>query len=272
MIKVAVAGACGRMGSGIIGALRQSADIKLVCALESDENQNIGKDVGEAIGLGRMAVELVPSKKLAEALRSKNTSVLVDFTNAAAAVQNARTAAANRVNLVIGTTGFSEAQKSEIERAVSENNVSAVVSPNMSTGVNIFFKLARDAAKSLGGYEIEILEAHHDKKKDSPSGTALRVGELIAKETGAGLEKRAVYGRRGVAERSIGEIGFHSIRAGDIVGEHTVFFAGDGERIEITHRAHSRQAFITGALKAIRFVHNKKDGRIYSTWDVLGIS
>lgn len=272
MIRVAVAGACGRMGSGIISAIRQSDDIKLVCPVESDGNPNIGRDAGEAIGIGRLDVALIPSKKLAESLRSKDVSVLVDFTNAAAAVENAKIAAGSRVNVVIGTTGFSEAQKSEIERAVRENRISAVVSPNMSTGVNLFFKLSRDAAGALGGYEVEIIEAHHDKKKDSPSGTALRVGELIAKETGAGLEKRAVYGRRGMGERGKEDIGFHSIRAGDIVGEHTVLFVGEGERIEITHRAHSRQAFVAGALKAIRFIHGKRDGKIYSTWDVLGIS
>jgi len=162
----------------------------------------------------------------------------------------------------------------EIEKAISVSKASAVISPNMAAGVNIFFKLARDAAKALGpDYDTEIIEIHHQHKKDAPSGTAVKVGDLIANATGRSLSKDGVHGRKGiVGERTKGEIGFHAVRAGDIVGEHTVIFAGQGERIELTHRAHSRDAFINGVINAVRFIRDKGEaGRVYSTWDVLGI-
>ncbi|MEE8168818.1 MAG: 4-hydroxy-tetrahydrodipicolinate reductase [Candidatus Hydrothermarchaeales archaeon] len=272
MIKVAVIGACGRMGSSIIKALQSRANMKLVCAVESEHNPYLGKDVGEAVGIERRGVKLVSSTSLDETLKDCKPAVLVDFTNANAAVDNMKTAARNSVNLVIGTTGFSEKQSKEIEAAIKEAGVSAVVSPNMATGVNVFFKIAQAAAGILKDYEVEIIEAHHRFKKDSPSGTALRVGELIVKELDGNLEESAVYGRKGAGQRPPREIGFHSIRAGDIVGEHTVLYAGEGERLEITHRAHSRDPFVRGAIDAIEFVDGKKDGKIYNTWDVLGIS
>lgn len=271
MIKVAVAGACGRMGCSVIKALNQNEDLRLVGAVESPANSNLGRDAGEVCGVGNLGISIKSSAHLTELLGDQMPDVLVDFTNAKAAVENATVAANAGVNLVIGTTGFSDSQREMMEKAIKRAGVSAVISPNMATGVNVFFKLARDATKVLGGYEVEIIEAHHKHKKDSPSGTALRVGELIAKETGKSLDDSAVYGRKGMGERRPDEIGFHSIRAGDIVGEHTVLFAGEGERIEITHRAHGREAFANGALKAIRFIHGKKDGRIYTTWHVLGI-
>ncbi len=272
MIKVAIAGACGRMGSSVVRALRQNQDMRLVCAIESPTSPNLGKDAGDFCGVGSLGISIKRSDNLAETLRDCKPDVFVDFTNATAAFENVMVAAKSGVNLVIGTTGFNDAQRREIDEAIRRGNISAVLSPNMATGVNVFFKIARDIVKILGGYEVEIIEAHHKYKKDSPSGTALRVGELIAKETGKGLDARAIYGRKGMGERKPGEIGFHSIRAGDIVGEHTVLFVGDGERIEITHRAHGREAFANGALKAVRFIHGKKDGKVYSSWDVLGIA
>ncbi len=259
------------MGDGIIKALQQRGDMELVCAVESEDNPSQGQDVGEAIGFGRIGVELISSMRLDEALRHSKPDVMVDFTNAEAAVENVKSAARNGVNLVVGTTGFDAGQMREMEEAIREAGVSAVVSPNMATGVNVFFKIAQEVAGILRGYDIEIIEAHHKHKKDAPSGTALKVGELIAKETGGDLDARARYGRRGAGERKAGEIGFHSIRAGEIVGEHTVIFAGEGERLEVTHRAQGREPFITGALEAIDFIAGKKDGKIHSTWDVLSI-
>jgi 4-hydroxy-tetrahydrodipicolinate reductase len=271
MIKVAVAGASGRMGRSVIRALSQSENFRLVVATESPANPNLGRDAGELCGMGNLGVTVESGSRVKIVLRENKPEVLVDFTNAEAAVENSLAAASAGVNLVIGTTGFSDAQQQRIAEAVKRAGISAVISPNMATGVNVFFKLARDAARVLRGYEVEIIEAHHRYKKDSPSGTALKIGALIAKETGRTLDANAVYGRKGMEERTPEEIGFHSIRAGDIVGEHMVLFAGDGERIEITHRAHGREAFAIGVLRAIDFIHDKKDGRIYSTWDVLGI-
>lgn len=272
MIKVAVVGAGGRMGRSIIEAMNHNDDMTLVCAVESQDNPHLGKDAGEICGLGKLGVTIGESAQLKELLGEHGADVLIDFTNAEATVENSAQAAGVGVNLVIGTTGFDDSQKKKIEETVNQNSIAAVISPNMATGVNVFFKLARDASKVLDGYEVEIIEAHHKHKKDSPSGTALRVGELIAEETGKSLGDCAVYGRKGLGKRNRGEIGFHSIRAGGIVGEHTVLFAGEGERIELTHRAQSREAFARGALRAARFIHDKKDGQIYTTWDVLGIA
>jgi 4-hydroxy-tetrahydrodipicolinate reductase len=188
-------------------------------------------------------------------------------------VETAKIASKNRVNLVIGTTGFESSQIDDIKSSVRDAGISAVLSPNMATGVNIFFTIVRAAASIYEDCDVEIIEAHHKNKKDSPSGTAIRAGELVAKAMGKDLDRDGLFGRtRGMIGRRGDEIGFHTIRGGDIVGEHTVMFAGDGERIEITHRAHSRQAFVGGTIKAIRFVHQKKDaGQVFSTFDVLGL-
>jgi 4-hydroxy-tetrahydrodipicolinate reductase len=211
---------------------------------------------------------------LEDTLKKARPDVLVDFTVANAAVEAIKVAARNGIDLVVGTTGFTKGQAEEIEEAIKKGGVSAVISPNMATGVNVFFKVAQDIAATLGReYDIEIIEAHHKHKKDAPSGTALKIGELIAKALGRDLDAIGIFGRKGaIGERSKEEIGIHAVRGGDIVGDHTVLFAGDGERLEIVHRAHSRQAFVNGAIKAIRFVHERgKKGKIYSSWDVLGI-
>ncbi|MFQ5801146.1 MAG: 4-hydroxy-tetrahydrodipicolinate reductase, partial [Candidatus Hydrothermarchaeales archaeon] len=207
-------------------------------------------------------------------LKNSGAEILVDFTNPQAALKNAKIAAESGVGLVIGTTGLKKEELEVIERSVEEKHISAVISPNMATGVNVFFKLVKDTALSLGeGYDVEIVEVHHRHKKDAPSGTALRAGEVIAKALGRDLEKDGVFGRKGmVGKRKTEEIGVHAVRAGDVVGDHTVLFAGEGERIEVIHRAHSRQAFVNGVIKAIRFLAGRAgDGKIYSTWDVLGI-
>jgi 4-hydroxy-tetrahydrodipicolinate reductase len=262
------------MGGSIVRRVIEAEDLSLVCALEARGKPEKGRDIGELLGLGRVGVPLSTSEELEEALRKSRPDVLVDFTNPGAAMRNIKAACSLGIDLVVGTTGFTEEQLREIHAAVRENKVAAVVSPNMATGVNIFFKLARDVAGLLGdAYDVEIIEAHHRFKKDAPSGTALKVGELIASALGRDLRGSAVYGRgKGVTgERRRDEIGFHSIRGGDIVGEHTVVFAGMGERLEITHRASTRDAFVEGALKAIRFLKGREKGRVYSTWDVLRI-
>lgn len=273
MIKVAVVGALGRMGGGIIRSVAGQDDMQLVAAIEKRGGTYIGKDIGELRGIGSINVALTGDGDLDDTLASMAPDVLVDFTIADAAVESAKTAARNKVNLVVGTTGFSDSQIGEIKSAVKDNNVSAVVSPNMATGVNIFFTLVRAAASIYEDCDVEIIEAHHKHKKDAPSGTAVRAGELIAEAMGKDLDKDGMFGRsRGVIGERGSEIGFHAIRGGDIVGEHTVMYIGDGERIEITHRAHSRQAFVGGTIKAIRFIHkNKRTGKVFSTFDVLGL-
>ena len=270
---VGVTGALGRMGRGIVKEVHKSKDLELVLAVEAPGSPNKGRDIGELISLGRIGVDVVIADELEEALIKSEPEVLIDFTTSEAAVENIKTAAKVGVNLVVGTTGFSEEQLREIETTVTHSKAAAVISPNMASGVNVFFKAVMEVAGYLKEYDVEIIEAHHRFKKDAPSGTALRAGELIVAALDRDLEDNAVYGRgRGiVGERKGREIGFHSIRGGDIVGDHTVIFAGEGERLEITHRTSSREAFVNGALKAVRFLKRVERGRIYNTWDMLGI-
>lgn len=273
MIKVAMVGALGRMGSLIIRTIAREGDMQIVAAIDSTDNPNIGKDIGKLLGIGNIDVKLTPSNKLDETLKASVPDVLADFTIADAAVETAKIASRNRVNLVIGTTGFDESQVVNIKSSVQDSGVSAVMSPNMATGVNIFFTMVQAAASIYEGADVEIIEAHHKNKKDSPSGTAIRAGELVAKAMGKDLDKDGLFGRgRGLIGERGNEIGFHTIRGGDIVGEHTVMLMGDGERLEITHRTHTRQALVSGTIKAIRFVNNNKSaGKVFSTFDVLGL-
>jgi 4-hydroxy-tetrahydrodipicolinate reductase len=274
MIRVAVTGAIGRMGGMIVKTVAARQDVELVLAVEASKKPEIGKDVHELVGLGKTGITLTGSSELENALRDTKPDVLIDFTSPDAACETVKTAARSGVNLIVGTTGFTRKQKKEIEDSIKKSEISAVISPNMATGVNVFFKAVRDVAKTIGSdYDIEIIEAHHKFKKDAPSGTALRAGELIAGAAGKDIEEVGMFGRsRGVIGKRGEEIGFHSIRAGDIVGDHTVLFAGEGERVEVTHRAHSRQAFVNGAMRAVRWLYeNGEPGRIYSSWDVLGI-
>lgn len=271
-VRVGVAGACGRMGRSIVKAVLDQNDLELILAVDVN---NVGSDVGEVCGIGKIGVQITSPENLAEALEKSSVEVFVDFTHRDAALGNIEIAVDKGAHLVIGTTGFEKEGLAKIEGLCKENNVSAVISPNMATGVNLFFKLVRDAAKEIGSdYDIEIIEAHHRNKKDAPSGTALRAGELVASALKRDIEVDGVFGRgKGViGARSNREIGFHAVRAGDIVGDHTVIFAGTGERIEITHRAHSRDAFALGVIRAVRFIADKGgEGKVYSTWDVLGI-
>jgi len=253
-IKIAVAGARGRMGQLIIEEVSRFNDLELVAGFDI-----LG--VGDALGGG---VVVSDASDLAEVLKRSGAEVLIDFTTPAATTENVRVAADLGVNLVVGTTGLSEDQKREMARVV-EGRVAAVISPNFSVGVNLFWKLIEVAARSLEGYDIEVIEAHHRNKMDAPSGTAMEAVRVLAEATG---KSETVYGREGQGLRG-DEIGVHAVRAGDIVGDHVVLFAGPGERLEIRHQAHSRQAFASGAVRAARWVTSVPSG-VYSMADVLG--
>ena len=252
MIKIAVSGALGRMGANIGRLVNEAPDLTLVG----------GIDVREGT---LFETEVVPAAKIDEFLKEKRPDVLVDFTVAAAAVENVRAAARNGVALVVGTTGFSPEQR-EVIRGAVEGNVPAVISSNFSVGVNIFWKLVREAARELGDYDIEVTEAHHRHKKDAPSGTAKTILDILDEEIG---NREKAYGRVGMTERK-NEIGVHVIRGGDIVGDHAVLFAGNFECIEISHRAYDRAVFAQGAVRAVRWVVGKEP-RMYTMQDVLGI-
>jgi len=252
MIKVAVSGALGRMGANIGRLVNEAPDLTLVG----------GIDVREGT---LFETEVVPAARIDEFLKEKRPDVLVDFTVAAAAVENVRAAARNGVALVVGTTGFSPEQR-EVIRGAVEGNVPAVISSNFSVGVNIFWKLVREAARELGDYDIEVTEAHHRHKKDAPSGTAKTILDILDEEIG---NREKAYGRVGMTERK-NEIGVHVIRGGDIVGDHAVLFAGNFECIEISHRAYDRAVFAQGAVRAVRWVVGKEP-RMYTMQDVLGI-
>ncbi|HIQ32458.1 MAG TPA: 4-hydroxy-tetrahydrodipicolinate reductase [Methanothermococcus okinawensis] len=269
VIKVAVTGALGRMGSGIIKSICEHPDLKLVAAIEAPNHEKRGEDIGRLLGIGEVGVVLETADRLEEVLRESRPDVLVDFTTPEATVKTVKVSAPQGINLVIGTTGFTEEQRREIEDTIKKYGVAAVISQNYAIGVNIFFKVLEFLAKKLGDYDIEIVEMHHRYKRDAPSGTALRAAKIISDN----LEREVsiIYGRVGIlGERKKEEICIHAIRGGDVVGEHTVIFAGDGERLEVTHRASSRQAFVNGVIRAIKFIAGKRGG-IYDTFDVLGL-
>ena len=273
MIKVAVTGAGGRIGSKIIKSILEQEDMEIVAAIGSPDTQLEGKDAGEIIGVGEIGVPVNSAQKLGNVLKETKPDVLVDFTMADAAVDTIKTSAECGVNLIVGTTGFSDEQMESIKKSIEENDIKAVISPNMAVGVNVFFKIIEDLTKILNGdYDIEIIEAHHKHKADAPSGTAVKAYEIIVEALGRNKDETCVHGRQGmVGKRTSGEIGMHAGRGGDIIGDHTVLFAGEGERIEIVHRAHSRQAFVSGVIKAIRYVVNAPEGKISDMGDVLGI-
>ncbi|MDW7730861.1 MAG: 4-hydroxy-tetrahydrodipicolinate reductase [Methanolobus sp.] len=263
MINVAVTGASGRMGKLIISNILRSEQTRLSAAFDL---MNIGSDAGEVAQLGTLDIPISSVDDMESVLKSSKTDVLIDFTIADATVANAPRVASSGVNLVIGTTGLTAEQKAMIGESILENNVAGIISPNYSVGVNVFFGILKEAAKYLGDTDIEIIEAHHNQKKDAPSGTALRAADVINEVLGG---KEYVYGRQGLSPRGR-EIGIHAVRGGDIVGDHTVLFAGDGERIEIKHQAHSRQAFAGGAVKAAVWIANAKPG-VYTMNDILGL-
>ena len=263
--RVAVAGASGRMGHMLIEAIRASDDCWLAGALDVAASPAIGKDAAAFLGhASGVAVSADLRAGLAQA------QVLIDFTRPEGTLAHLKVCRELGINAVIGTTGFSEAQKGEI--AAAARDIAIVMAPNMSVGVNVTLKLLDMAARALAtGYDIEIIEAHHRHKVDAPSGTALKMGEVIGQALGRDLRQCAVYSREGVTgEREPSTIGFSSIRGGDIVGDHTVLFAGTGERIEITHKASSRATYAQGSLRAVRFLAGRKSG-LFDMFDVLGL-
>ena len=263
--RVVVAGASGRMGQMLIEAISASDDCTLTGALDLATSPAIGSDA--AAFLGSQSGVLITAD-LNTGL--KDAQVLIDFTRPEGTLAHLRQCRALGVNAVIGTTGFTEAQKADIAQAAQD--IAIVMAPNMSVGVNVTLKLLELAAKALStGYDIEIIEAHHRHKVDAPSGTALKMGEVIADALGRDLKDCAVYAREGVTgERDPSSIGFASIRGGDIVGDHTVLFAGTGERIEITHKSSSRTTYAQGSLRAVRFLAGKRQG-LFDMFDVLGL-
>lgn len=266
MIKIAVTGAAGRMGGRIIAAIKEAPGMILAGACEISGHAMIGQDAGLIAGCGESGVAI--SGSLEEAL--KNADVLIDFTFPEVTLANLRVCAALGKTIVIGSTGFTPEQRKEAEKCAAK--IPVVLAPNMSVGVNACFKLLKEAAQILGdGFDVEIVELHHNKKKDSPSGTAVRMGEVVAEALGRDYNRVANYHREGMCgERTQEEIGMQTVRGGDIVGEHTVYFIGMGERIEISHRAMSRDMFARGAVRAAGWLAGKPAG-MYDMQDVLGL-
>ncbi len=266
MVRIAIAGAAGRMGRNLVKSTHHNPDTSVGAASERPESSLIGVDVGELCGEGPFNVALVDDLEK----NVEDFDVIIDFTSPKSTLANIELCKKYAKKLVIGTTGFSEEEKAEIERAAKV--IPIIMAPNYSVGVNLVFKLLEKAAKVMGDYcDIEILEAHHRHKVDAPSGTALGMGEAIAKAMGNNLNDVAVRSRDGIiGERTKNEIGFATIRAGDIVGEHTAMFADLGERIEITHKATDRMTFSNGAVKAAVWLADKPAG-FYSMTDVLGL-
>jgi 4-hydroxy-tetrahydrodipicolinate reductase len=264
-LNIAIAGSSGRMGRTLIEAVLASADLKLSAALEVSASAQLGKDAGDALG---SPCGIAISADYAAGIAASDC--LIDFTRPEGSLLHLDACARSGTNLVIGTTGFSDEGKQRIRAAAK--HIAIVFAPNMAVGVNATFKLAEVAAKILGdAYDVEIVEAHHRHKVDAPSGTALKLGEVIAAALGRDLKSCAVHGREGdTGERDGKTIGFHAIRGGDIVGEHTVIFAGSGERVEITVRSQSRMTYAAGALRAARFLEAKAPG-LYDMQDVLGL-
>ncbi len=265
-VRVAVPGAAGKMGRMILKVLSETPTVQLVAAIERPGSALLGEDAGIVAGLGPLGVPI--RSELDEALT--NANVIIDFTAPAATAWTVSRAAEHEVGMVIGTTGLGEAEKRAIWHAAER--IPIVLSANMSLGVNVLFGLISQAARALGNdYDVEIVELHHRQKKDAPSGTALAMASLVAEALERDLGKVARYGREGqVGARSGDEIGVHAVRGGDIVGEHTAYFCGLGERLEITHRASSRETFARGAVRAAEWLRDRDPG-LYDMQDVLGL-
>ena len=264
--RVAVAGASGRMGRMLIEAIRASDDCVLAGALDVAASPGVGSDATAFLGL---ASGVAITADIATGLQ--NADVLIDFTRPEGTLAHLAVCAERGVKAVIGTTGFNDEQKAEI--AAFAKRTAIVMAPNMSVGVNVTLKLLQMAAKAMSeGYDIEIIEAHHRHKVDAPSGTALKMGEVIAEAMGRDLKECAVYARHGVTgERDPSSIGFAAIRGGDIVGDHTVLFAGVGERIEISHKSSNRSGYAQGSLRAVQFLTQHRTG-MFDMFDVLGLN
>src|SRR4030043_2023973 len=263
-IKAIVVGAAGKMGGRVIYIIKETPSMKLARAVERPDHPSVGVGIGDVIGLGKMGVILESS------LKKGGGDVIINFSSPQASLESLEFAKGAGLAIVIGTTGLSLEQMNKVKEL--SKNVRCVLAPNMSVGVNVMFRIVQEVARVLGPeYDIEIFEAHHRLKKDSPSGTAAKLGELIAKAIGRDFGKVGVYGRKGmVGDRTKDEIGMQVIRAGDIVGEHTVLFGGMGERLGGPHRAHSRDNFARGAVRAAFWVVNQPNG-FYDMKDGLGL-
>ncbi len=258
MVKVIVCGACGKMGRRIIDILSRDENTELVGAIEAKGCKDLGTQV-------------TPKVKVTDDLEKiiDRSEVVIDFTNPQASLENLEVAFRFNKPIVIGTTGHTDEQKKLIMKKAK--TIPLLMAPNMSLGVNLLFKLVDGVARVLKGYDIEIIEAHHNQKKDAPSGTAVKLGETISQALNSNFEERGVYGRKGmVGPRKPREIGVHAVRAGDIVGEHIVIFAGTGERLELTHRAHNRDCFARGAIEASKWIVRQPPG-FYDMQDFLGL-
>jgi len=268
MIKAVVTGAAGRMGSRIVNVLSTSEGIRLSAAVERKGHPLLKQDACGPAGIASSGVLNLITDDLTGSLKAGD--VLIDFTLPEASLEHLKICAELGKGIVIGSTGFTKEQLAEVNKYVQK--VPCVLSPNMSVGVNVCFKVLADLAKILGPeFDAEIVEWHHRLKKDAPSGTAVRMGEVVAKALGRDYHKAAKYHREGITGvRTDEEIGMQTVRGGDIVGEHTVFFIGMGERIELTHRAHTRDMFARGAVRAAKWVVGKKPG-LYDMQDVLGL-
>jgi 4-hydroxy-tetrahydrodipicolinate reductase len=266
MIRIAVAGAAGRMGSRITALSKEDKGLQLAGAFERKGHKDIGKDIGTVIGIGNTGVKLVDS------LESiiDGVDLVISFTTVEASKEHLRVASSRGKAMVIGTTGFTKDDMKEVAKLTKK--IPCVMASNMSMGVNLLLRVLQDIARVLGdAYDVEIIEAHHRMKKDAPSGTALKMAQVIAEALKRNLDEVAVYARKGIiGERTSKEIGIQTIRAGDIVGEHTVIFGGLGERIEVTHKVSSRDTFARGALRAAKWVVGKPAG-LYDMQDVLGL-
>jgi len=266
MTRIVVTGAAGRMGGRIITLATEADELEVAGAVEMTGHPKIGEDAGYVAGCGDLGVMIVDS--LEEALA--DADLLVDFTFPQVSLSNAAVCAKLGKAMIVGSTGFTPEERKQLETLAEKTPI--VFAPNMSVGVNVCFKLLKDLAKTLGdGFDVEIVELHHNKKKDSPSGTAVRMGEVVADALGRDYNQVANYHREGMCgERSSEEIGMQTVRGGDIVGEHTVYFIGMGERIELTHRAMSRDMFARGAIRAAGWLKGKAPG-IYDMQDVLDL-
>ena len=266
MIRVAVAGCAGRMGKTLVQAIEEAPQLSLGGAFEHPCHSFLGADAGALAGIGDkgIAISADPESQI------DAFDVVIDFTIPEATLGLADICARHNKSMVIGTTGLTAEQLGQLEQFAKHTPL--FISPNMSVGVNLSLRLIELAAKALGDdVDVEVIEAHHRHKVDAPSGTALRIGQVLANALGRDLDENAIYGRQGITgARDSKTIGFSTIRGGDIVGEHTVMFAGEGERLEITHRAHSRSNFAQGALRAVGFVHGKAPG-LYNMQDLLGL-
>jgi len=265
-MKIAIIGASGRMGKTLIQAVDNAQGLTVSAAIERPNSSLIGADIGELSGIGKNGIKIVSS--LEEVVNDFDT--LIDFTTPVTTLHNLDICIANNKKIIIGTTGFDDDGLAKINRAAKD--IAIIFAANYSVGVNLCLKLLKQAAEVLNDdYDIEITETHHRHKVDAPSGTALRMGEVVAETLGRDLKECAVYGRQGITgEREPNTIGFTTIRAGDVVGDHTVLFATDGERVEITHKASSRMTFAKGAVRSCNWLANKSTG-LFDMQDVLNL-